>query len=342
MIDWLTLRLPVHLLPASDLETITAGFKRIMCLDTDGEILWQGLKRESLRSDTHRLTVYLGREFEITGSPARIGKPNNVFGCGEPIPCASAMIETVNDTLGLCLPADVTLWRCTRKDVTHNYDLGGPVEVKQALSYLRHSESGRHQVRTKEESVYWSPRSALRSGKAYHKGPHLRYQVVKGDASAADDELALADRLLRLEMALRGQFWRERATKAWHEYTEGELDAIHFEFFAYVVGKIEVEPVDDLLAKFEEVGPSPGYALAAYRTWCLVKAIGVREAEASMRRSTWHKHKRISLAAGLTWADLHAQKVPRPKRTLDVTKPVRSWDELREAASKEVAGNEHA
>jgi len=197
-------------------------------------------------------------------------------------------------------------------------------------------------VRTKEESVYWSPRSALRSGKAYHKGPHLRYQMVKGDASASDEELTLADRLLRLELALRSQFWRERADKPWHTYTEAELDAVHFEFFSYVVGKLEVEPVDNLLSRFGEVAPTPGYAHSAYRTWCLIKAIGVRETEASMRRSTWHKHKRIMLDAGLTWADLHAQKLTRPKRTLDVSKPVCSWDELRQAAAEEIASLENA
>lgn len=342
MIDWLTLRLRRDRLFPVDLEMIERSFKRVVCIDPDGEMLWQTLKRESLRSDTHRLTVYLGQDFEIAGSPARLGKTNNVFGSGDINYCASTMIETVNTSLGFNLPNDIRLWRCTRVDVTHNFDMGGPVEVKQALSYLRHSESGRHQVRTKEESVYWSPNSKLRAGKAYHKGPHLRYQMLKGSGSATSEELLLADRLLRLELVLRSQFWRERCIKPWFDFTESELDVIHFEFFTYVAGNIEVEQVDDMLEKFCEVAPTPGYAHSAYRTWCLIKSIGVREAESSMRRSTWHKHKRIMLDAGLTWADLHAQKIERPKRKLDLSKPIRSWEELRCAAALEEASHENA
>ena len=256
MIDWLTLRLDLHKITDDDLETIRGGFNRVICVDPAGEIVWQSLKRESLRSDTHRLTVYLGHDFEIAGSPARIGNPNNVFGSGDPVYCAAAMIQTVNDSLGLSLPVVAHVWRATRMDVTQNYDMGGPVEVKQALSYLRHSESGRYQVRTKHETVYWSPASAMRCGKAYHKGPHLLYQQKKGDASATPEELNLADRLLRLELALRAQFWRERSLKPWHSFTETELNQIHYEFFSYVCGKVEVEPVDDLLAKCEEIGRS--------------------------------------------------------------------------------------
>jgi hypothetical protein len=150
------------------------------------------------------------------------------------------------------LPADLKLWGCTRIDVTHNYLLASSDEVFQALSVLRQSEGGRFQVKTSAETVYWGQGSALRTLKAYAKGPHLTKQFRKNEAQATLEEMQLAQRLLRLELSLKGQYWRERSKKPWYEHTEADLDALHEKWFSQVVGKIEVTEMDDLKTAFRE------------------------------------------------------------------------------------------
>jgi len=295
---------------------------------------WERTARETIRSDSHQLVVDVAHtDFYLHGSPARVVEGHNVFGSGDPVQCALAMIRFAALHTGISLPEDVTLWRVTRMDVTQSYDLGSPAEVRQALSYLRQSEGGRYQVRTASETVYWSRDSALRSGKAYHKGPHLRYQAKKRQVEVTPEEIGLADRLLRLELSLKSQFWRERSGRAWYEYSEDELEAIHTEFFGRLIGKVEVVEMDSLLERFDRVAPTKGQALAAYRTWSLIRVVGVREAEASMPRATWFRHRKVMFAAGLTFADLHAGNVvPFRRRIIELGKPVRSWAEVARAA----------
>lgn len=334
MIDWLTLKLDPDRIPAAVRESLSGLNGRLLAIGPDGELKWQTPMRECVRSDSHQIVVTMGYTLDVCGSPARVLYDTNVFGKGDPVECAMDMLRFVERTCSVSLP-DVRQWRCTRWDITHNYDLGSAAEVRQALSYLRLSEGGHLQVRTASESVYWGAGSRLRSGKAYHKGPHLRYQQRRGQASDMINaqDVALCDRLLRLEMSHRSQWFRERAGKAWHEFDETDLDRLHSEYFGQVIGKIEVTEMDSLLERFEQVAATKGQALAAYRTWALVKSIGVREAQASMPKRTFYHHKRIMFDAGLTWADFHAGNVvPLKRRTIELGEPVRSWEELRRAA----------
>ncbi len=202
--------------------------------------------------------------------------------------------------------------------------LGG----RQALAFLRHSEGGRYQVRTSSESVYFNAGSRMRSGKAYHKGPHLAYQMKKRQAEFTALELSLAERLLRLELSLRSQWWH-REKQDWYDFNETQLDRIHADYFDQFIGKVEVVEMDNLLESLEKVSKSKGRALGAYRTWSLVKSIGVREAQASMSERTWRSHKKMLFDAGLTWADLQMSNVvPLRRRPILLGSPVRSWDEL--------------
>lgn len=333
MLDWLTLRLPAESISPElrgELEALSRG--QIMAFNREGEVLWSAPMRESVRSDSHQVTVQLGHGLEISGSPARVLYDSNVFGKGDPTSCASDMIGFVERLTGAALPG-CRHWRCTRWDVTLNYNLGSSAEVRQGLSYLRLSEGGHFQVRTASETVYWGAGSRLRSGKAYHKGPHVLRQLKRREAFISDDDAALCDRLLRLELSHRAQWFRERARKAWYEFCEDELEALHAEYFGQVIGKIEVAEMDNLRERFEAVAPTPGQGLSAFRSWSLVRAVGLREAQASMTRSTWYRHKRVMFDAGLTWADLHqGNVVPFRRRVIELGQPVRSWEELRRAA----------
>ena len=334
MIDWLTLKLPLELLTPAQLQEFRNRSGRVLCIDADGQKLWEKIARETVRSDSHQLVVDLATDsFMLHGSPARVNQTHNVFGEGNPQTAALLMIDFAIKHVGIELPRDLTLWRCTRMDITQNYDLGSGAEVRAALSYLRQAEGGRYQVRTSSETVYWSSNSVHRSGKAYHKGPHVKYQMKRQQAQLTEEEINLSDNLLRLELSLKSQYWRQQSKKPWHQHTELELEQIHNDYFAQFIGKVEVVEMDNFLASLEKVAPTKGRALAAYRTWSLIKSVGPSIAKESMRRATWYEHKKYMIDAGLTWADLQAQNVvPFRRRTIELGAPVRSFYEIRRAA----------
>lgn len=333
MIDWLTLRLPPDKVSEELRVSLLRLQGRLISINPDGSVEWEAPRRESVRSDSHQVSVHMGYGLEISGSPARVMESNNVFGSGDIRACFASMTGFIEERLGIALPKTLSDWKCSRVDITHNFNLGSAAEVRQALSCLRLSEGGHFQVRTQAESVYWGQGSRLRRGKAYAKGPHLRYLAKKKGLVISSDLLDLADSLLRLELTLAGQYWRERAAKAWFDYSESDLDELHREYFSQVIGKIEVKEMENLQERFEEVAKTPGQGKAAYRTWALIRSIGIREAQAMLPPSTWYRHKAIMFDAGLTWADLQSQNiVPFRQRAIVIEQPVRSWEELRRAA----------
>ena len=335
MIDWLTLRMEMGHLDPLVRQRLQARNAYIYRVESTGELSWEVPARESIRSDSHQLTVQIGGQggyLSLMGSPARIGQTHNVFGSGDIQDCARRMIAWASEALCEPLPTEFFVWRVTRVDVTHNYDLGSLDAVLSALGNLRQSEGGRYQVRTSAESVYWSPSSRLRSGKAYAKGPHLDYMMRKGHGFVDDDQFAKSQNLLRLEFSLRAQFWRERSFKKWWLYTEQELDALHHEFFQPLIGKEVITMNNDLLSQLIEKAPSEGQARSALATWGLIQAQGLRTVENTLSRATWYRHRRILMDAGISLADMHAGKVlPFRVTTVPLREPVRGWGEIRAA-----------
>lgn len=303
-----------------------------------GVVTWEKISRESIGSDSHRLVVEPApHALWIYGSPARVSELNNVFGKECIRECALDMIKFAAKHLECILPTRLEAWDVTRADITQNYDLGSAAEVRQALSYLRQSEGGRLQVNTKSETIYWGANSSLRKLKAYHKGPQLLKQVKKNESQATHEELELADRLLRLELTLANQFWRERSAKPWFDYESHELEQLHNHYFGQVIGKMEITEMEDirtpLIEAANRLGYSDGLGMAAYRTWCLIKSMGLREAEDTLSRATFFRHKSILIEAGFTYADFHAQNIiPFRRRTIELGAPVLSWDDMRLAA----------
>jgi len=333
MLDWLTLRLPPERISAALRHKLQERQSWVQRIDQHGELAWRSPVRERLRSDSHAVHVLCGYDLEIAGSPARVRAGNNVFGSRDPRECAADMLAFVERVTGAQLPA-IEHWRVTRMDVTLNYLFGCRAEVRQALSFLALSEGGHYRVQSKAETVYWNQSSRKRAAKAYHKGQHLRYQIEREEAIATPAELCLADRLLRLELALRGAWWREHAVKPWYEYSAEELEAIHADYFGRFL-TCEVPVMGDLLASCCAVARTKGQGEAAYRTYLLIREVGLRHVQSLMPRSTWGRHRKILFEAGLSWADLKKSNViPLRRRSLDLGAPVHSWEDIsqREAA----------
>lgn len=332
MIDWLTLKVDAMELPRDTVAKLRSRSGRLIRVAADGEVEWEIVARENVRSDSHQVTVAMGGELTISGSPARVMQTSNVFGSGDPIECARAMLAFVRRTCQVELP-DYNAWRVTRVDVACNYDLGGLAQVREALMSLRHAEGGRYQLRTAAESVYWSVGSQLRSGKAYAKGPHLEYQRRKGQVDVSDEEIAAASRLLRLELSLRSQWWRERAGRKWWEFSEQDLEQEHEKYFAPLIGGAEVIDMENVRQKViqaaERLGRTEGQGRAAYLYWLTIQQVGFETARAETNRATHYRHVKVLRAAGLSFSDFQARRVVAlRKRPLVLAQPVRSWSEL--------------
>jgi II/X family phage/plasmid replication protein len=333
MIDWLTLRLPTGRLPHSALDTLRDQQSVLSKTTAAGELQWRTTTREPLRADWYRLEWHLNEHrLQLSGSPARLQHPNNVFGESDPQRCALAMIDFFARHMAISLPAGVALWGCTRLDVTLNFQLGNEVEVSHALRSMRDVSGGRLRVSLRNGTVYWNAGSKLRSGKAYGKGPHLAYQIRKGLAWAQPEQVVLCNRMLRLELSLRSQFWRERAARPWHKWTARGLEEEHKLYFAPMIGALQVVDTNDLLQRLQQLS-SKGAAAAAYNTWLAIRAEGLDRVRARTSSATFHRHKQLLFEAGLTWAELQSSiLVPLRSRSIEIGHPVCSWRELREAA----------
>lgn len=335
VIDWLTLILPLEGLPVGLRRALVAYRDRVagqvIRVAPGGEVSWRAYERASIRSDSHVLTVHVGERLELYGSPARsAGLPNNVFGPCDLGVCAEAHVAAVEAALGFGLPRDG--WRVSRVDVTENYDLGGPSAVRQALAVLRHAAGGRYVLRDTGDTVYWGKRSGGRAGKAYAKGPHLLRQVSRGEAVASLEDVALAHRLLRLELTVgRKALGRLGVVDPFGSLVDWSGE--HVRYFAALVGGCEVVSMDALFSRVLAVAPTERQGLAALGTLGRVRLEGVEVVKASLPARTWHRHKSILFAAGLSWADLSAGRVVELRRApLLLGAPVCSWDELRRVA----------
>lgn len=336
MIDWLTLKIDGMELEGVTVQKLKALSGRVMKIDADGQVEWETTARENVCSDSHQVSVCMGGELTLCGSPARVVQTSNVFGSGDVRDCASMMINFVAMHVGVDLP-HFTKWRVTRIDVTHNYDLQTLANVRQALMCLRHAEGGRYQLRTAAESVYWSVQSRHRSAKAYAKGPHIQFQMKKGQCTLSPEEVELTERLLRLELSLRSMWWKQQATKQWHEYSESELDQIHAEYFGKLIGSVQVTEMRDVQQQVInaaiELGRTEGQGRAAFAYWCLIQAEGFQQAKDMTSRPTHFRHVGVLKAAGLSYSDFQARRVVALRRTpLVLSQPVRSFDQLRQVA----------
>lgn len=349
LIDWLTLRILLDSNLGQNLfDRILDCLNMTVCVDAEGNEKWRkhALDIDKLRSDSQGIYWSITadgqgqRYFTIGASPASIEHEGlNVFGSCDIEHCATVLIEHAGRALKAILP-DWTHWQCRRLDITANYDMGNSAQVKQALRLLLGTDAPRRRTNSDKQggdTVYWNPASDLQAGKAYHKGAHLRMMCRKGNLLLDDETLELADNLLRLELKLGARWFRRYEQEQgddWHTLTEYELTEIHHKFFyALIGGGVEVHDMGTLLLELEKVCPTKGRALAAHRTWALMKTIGYTQTKASMPSTTFYKHCEFLRAAGISNADLCAgQVLPFRRQQLVLREPVMSWTQIRMAA----------
>lgn len=365
MIDWMTLRTPLNFMIQDELlEKIHVYIGKMDTFDGAGELTRSKLvfDIDKLASDEVGLfwqIQYSGADvyMVIGASPASIEHGGNAFGSGDVKHCAMVLINAAAKILGVQLP-HLQQWDCRRMDVTHNYLLDDKSQVKQALRELRNGDGVRQKATVQGDSVYYGQGSDLIAGKVYDKGTQAialmkRLHKLCKTPIYTDEQLALLDRVLRMELMLRRRWFDRlknklditdfdtpeqyidylRNNKAWLELTETDLNKLHNDYFSQFIGNIEVTDMTTLLEQLYVAAPSHGRALAAHRTWALIKAIGFEQTKASMPVSTFRLHRKYLLAAGLSHADLQTSNIIAFRRnTIVISNPVTSWEELRRVA----------
>ena len=351
LVDWITAKLPYTVCPAFPWRDLMGSTDRIQRFNpATGAITWEKTAWESIRSDSHGVTFRFSADaLFVQGSPARSeGDGCNVFG-GQAaqsldlIRCLQIMIAHVGRALGTPLP-HAELWHVTRVDVTANLALPSLPDVRVALRTLRDVEGGRYRVsQLAGDTVYWSHSSKLRSGKAYAKGPHLRHLnklADPGEEKYTEDKIGLADRLLRLELKLGSQFFRELSTRfdlgSWRDISPDFLREQWSGYFARMVGSESVDMNTDLLEKLlalvdAGVIPTKGQARAAYGLWMLIQSVGWEASKAATSKPSWYRNLGHLRAAGLGDADFSAGSVVTLRRKSLLLEPVTCWEDLRAA-----------
>lgn len=360
MIDWLSLKIQTETIGYELVKQWQSTQDRIVRISGSGEVEWETCAWDSVKSDSHQLAFQVtNSHIRIQGSPARVlGDGDNVFSCGASASldlagCALRMIAFIAHHVSIPLCLDVKRWDLTRVDVTENLYLGSLPLVRQALAVLRNCEGGRYRVSQQAgDTVYWSHRSRLRSGKAYAKGAEIASKMVKAAKSVISpssrdytiEEIALANGLLRLELRLGAQFWRERTKCQWHETRPEFLAAEWQSYFSRMIGGAEMKNDDDVFERLLKVvyltkapkkemywvgQPSQTQAKAAYSQWNLIKSEGFEKARERTTKTTWYRNMQHLRNAGLSDADISLGTVVQFRQKVLEAVPVTSWEQLR-------------
>lgn len=338
LVDWITARVPLQNLSAEAREVaFTLGDRITRYCPKSGEVRFTSTAWDSIRSDSHQVTVRAGSDLWIQGSPARvIGDGDSVFSSGPAAQmdlraCVQSMADFVSRCIGVPLPPWQG-WTLTRVDVTANLALDSLADVRVALRVLRDCEGGRYRVSQKAgDSVYWSPQSRLRKAKAYAKGPHLEYlrrQRSYTGRQYTAEEVERAGRLLRLELTLGREFW---ARNDWQGFTGHELAGQWDSYFGRMIGDAEMTKDADLRERIVAAAKTPGRGKAAYGCWLLIQSEGWERAREAYNKATWYRHLGVIRAAGLGDADIAAGRVVELRRKVLDARMVTSWAELEAA-----------
>jgi len=338
LIDWLTLGVPRGALPVDLVDQVRWAADRICRYNpVSGEVGWECSAWDSLRSDSHQVAMRLGAEsLWIQGSPARVLAGDQVFGGLsrlDIVACAEAMLGCV------ALAYNVELYprflirstRVTRVDIARQFDCGSSSGVRDALARLRGVEGGRYRVSQQAgDSVYFQHRSRLQSGKIYAKGAHLRYESSRFRSQYQAWQYELADRLIRAEISLRAQYWRERARKPWYDWTEQDLRDVWSGFFDRLFSDLELSGMNrkELRQSVIEVADTEGIGRSAWATWCQIEREGWQAVRDNMSVRSFNRHCRVLRAAGFSDVDLGSASIGGVVVDPVRVRPVESWSEV--------------
>lgn len=338
MLDWLSLKINLMHLPepvVRHLQSLSAMVFQINALT--GEEDWRSYCWTAVPSDSTSIHFRVSDCLHIQGSPARIGMPNNVFGALDIRYCAEKMIGFAVKQLGYESLPGIEAWECTRIDVTVNYLMQSEAEAIQALAYLKQSPESRQAHSFEQNGFYIGKGSSLQKGKIYLKGREaIHNQRTKRRALYTEDQIIKCQRLLRAEHTLARHMirrLREQHNLHWYQLSPEYLIGMHNLYFKDYFSSVEITDMSTILEKLIIVSPTEGQARAAYDCYVRIRMIGFEQAKVSFTRTSWYRHLHHLRAIGLKRADFQPINViPLRKRAIEVSEPVRHWDNIRIAS----------
>lgn len=341
MIDWVTARRALDTFSNDEQAALRSFGDRILRVTPSGEVVYEIAAWDSIRSDSHQVVVRVGgSDVWVQGSPARCcGDGDTVFGSGP-----SASMDLCGSLQRMVAVGGVGvkglgfghagLWSVSRVDVTQSICLPDSHSVLAALDSIRGSQGGRFRVSaTSGSTVYHGGKSRLRRGKAYAKGQHIRYMQRSRNYDGRvynEQEMCMADRLLRLEVSLGAQWWRRMLSEGvnWWDVSPGLLIEAWRTFYEPILGSGGVMGMS-VVDRISGVDCTDGARRAALGAWALISSVGWEDAQRCYPRSSWYRHVRILRAAGLGGVDFGTPVVVESILQYPV---VASWESLKVAA----------
>jgi II/X family phage/plasmid replication protein len=96
----------------------------------------------------------------------------------------------------------------------------------------------------------------------------------------------------------------------WSLFTDEHLRILHNEYFAPLIGEVEVfDMKDSVLEKIKSVTSSNLQATRAYGHWLQIQQIGYESWKDLIPRATFYWYKKILLDAGLSYSDFQASNI---------------------------------
>lgn len=208
-------------------------------------------------------------------------------------------------------------------------------EARQALAYLKQSPECRQKHSFESAGFYIGKGSTLQRGKIYLKGQDAKRCKRAGRAEYTEEQLVKSQRLLRAEHTLARHFirrLRERHNIHWYQLTPDYLLQLHDAYSSDYFSDIEVTDMSTVLEKLLQVAPTEGQARAAYDCYVRIRMTGYEQAKTTFTKPSWYRHLSHLNSAGFKRADLQMINViPLQKRAIQVSEPVRHWDEIKVA-----------
>lgn len=335
LIDWVTARVSLDQLSEPARLAVQQIGDRIQryCPKT-GQVRYESSAWDSIRSDTHQITVRTQSDFWMQGSPARvIGDGDTVFGSGpssdlDLVGCVDRMRWFMQTQIGHPLPP-ATSWIVTRVDVTSNLKFESNHEVLEALGVLAQTSGGRYRVKQDHgTSCMWNHRSKLKKAIGYSKGDHIEWlmkQLHYTGKKYSAEEIEQIKKLLRLELRLGREFF---SRIDWRSLTSEDLANQWHEFFDRMIGDSEVTNEHEVKKNIEAVADTEGQARAAHACWTLIRTQGWEVARQMHSKTTWYRNLKILRAAGLGDADFSQGEVVQLRRKIIEAQHCENWQQL--------------
>lgn len=285
MLDWLTVKIQhAH-------KPVSAG--RVIALRPDGSIEWETLKAATVKGsyeskiqirslgelDKQGRATYL----QISGNPSKFLQGHNVFGSSDVAALLLATIEKINSALdiGTVSRLAVASAKVSRVDFTKSLEFPS---LDLARSYIRQvgmrarTRNGRPMI--KGHTLTFQKSSRRWSLVVYSKGDEVRAHELPEDLPERESVINEADKLVRIELRLRGLELEKMGLRTVRRLTEERLVQAYSDYVRKVEMKTHTTIPDEVIMNM------PRHLRSTYFLWREGLDIA-----ATMRKATFYRHR---------------------------------------------------